>query len=198
MTNYYLGTIKKVIDELTYEVRVDIDGVVEDKPAFPLRGEVDEPRVGDMVILRNIDPLYGSMYLYSKLKEDEYIGFRSNGKSVNITPEYIEMSVYKKGDDSSSDYKDSYTRIKILDSGDIDIVVGNGANMNISIEGTADVKSNDTMTINSPEIIIKGPGTLKASGVVIPKAEGGPFCAMKVAPPVGTPMISGDTIILTE
>ena len=55
MTNYYLGKIREIKDRLTYEIRVDIAGVVEDKPAFPLRGEVDEPKVGDYVILRNID-----------------------------------------------------------------------------------------------------------------------------------------------
>ena len=91
MTGYYLGKIREVIDRVTYEIRVDIDGVVEDKPAFPMRGEIDEPKVGDEVILRNVDPLYGSMYIYSKLKEDEYIGYRSNGKEVTITPESITM-----------------------------------------------------------------------------------------------------------
>lgn len=198
MTNYYLGKIREVKDRLTYEIRIDIPGVVEDKPAFPLRGEVDEPKVGDYVILRDIDHVFGSMYLYSKLKEDDYIGFRSNGKNVTITPDYIEMSVYKRnGDqDAHDDFGNNYTKVKLYDSGDIEIIAGNGGKMNVLVEGSATIESYDTMTVTSPEIIIKGPGTLKAKGVVVPSAEGGPFCAVKVAPPPGTPLISGDTIIL--
>jgi hypothetical protein len=187
MSSYYIGVISEVVDPLTYEVKVDINGIVEGKTAFPLRGEVDEPVVGDSVLLRNIDPLYGSVYLYSKLKEDNFIGFRSNGKIISITPDSIEIS---------SGGMDKVTKITIMESGEIDISVGNGSPMNITVEGSANIESYDTMTITSPEIIVKGPGTMKVTGTVIPSAEGGPFCAFKSAPPPGTPMVTGDTIIL--
>lgn len=166
MTNYYLGKIREVKDRLTYEVRIDIPGIVEDKPAFPLRGEIDEPKVGDYVILRNIDPVFGSMYLYSKLKEDDYIGFRSNGKNVTITPDYIEMSVYKKnGDqDAHDDFGNSYTKVKLYNSGDIEIIAGNGGNLTVKVDGnvsittngTTDVKSEGPLTIDAPKVTLTG------------------------------------------
>lgn len=175
MTGYYLGKIREVIDRVTYEIRVDIDGVVEDKPAFPMRGEVDEPKVGDDVILRNVDPLYGSMYLYSKLKEDEYIGFRSNGKEVTITPESITMRVYKRGDKAEDDDYGSYV-----------------AKIVMKEDGTLLIESKSTLTVKSPDTVIKGPGILTVENpVTIPDPKGGPFCAFSVAPPPGTPMVSG-------
>lgn len=181
MTKYYLGKVREVKDRLTYEIRIDIPGVVEDKPAFPLRGEVDEPMIGDYVVLREIDPVYGSMYLYSKLKEDEYIGFRSNGKLIDITPDHITMKVYKRNSDTDAredDFDGFETKITM------------------NADGTMEIESKSSMTIKSPNITIKGPGVLTCKGTVIPSSEGGPFCAVKVAPPPGTPMITGDKIIL--
>ena len=98
---YYLGKITSVEDRLLYRIRVSIDNVVDDAMAFPLRGEVDEPKVGDLVLLYNIDPIFQSCYLYSKIKEDNFLGFRSNGKLISITPESITMTVYENDDESS-------------------------------------------------------------------------------------------------
>lgn len=77
-------------------------------------------------------------------------------------------------------------------------------NSYVEITGNSDtlIKSDATITVNgsttvtSPDITIKGPGTLTCSGTVIPSVTGGPFIAVTSAPPPGTPMISGNTIIL--
>lgn len=160
MTTYYFGTINKIINRLTYEVLIDIDGIVDKKPAFPFsRGEMDEPKVGDKVVLHNIDPLYGSMYLYTKLKEDEFVGFRSNGKAVEITPDYIEMSVFKfkdstPGENESQDAHDEfgnwYTRVKLYkESGNIVISVGKGEEGSLTINTYKDVT---ITTMNDVEV----------------------------------------------
>lgn len=204
MANYYLGKIVKVEDRVTYEVKVDIDGIAENKPAFPLRGEVDEPKIGDQVLLKNIDPLYGSVYLYSKLKEDKFIGFRSNGKAIDITPEYIELSVYKAEDDANDDdfRKKPITYVKVSDNGDMNIHIGatgNDAKLNLTIDGDVNIKCLSSTTITAPDIVVKGPGILEVkSQSVIPDIKGGPFCTFKVAPPAGTPMVTGSKIILGE
>lgn len=176
MTTYYFGTINKIINRLTYEVLIDIDGIVDKKPAFPFsRGEMDEPKVGDKVVLHNIDPLYGSMYLYTKLKEDEFVGFRSNGKAVEITPDYIEMSVFKfkdstPGENESQDAHDEfgnwYTRVKMTKDGDIIISAGKGKNGNINIsvygdtnintKGDTNISSDGNINIDSPKVTLKG------------------------------------------
>ena len=177
---YYLGMISKVEDRVLYKVRVTIDNVVDDAMAFPLRGEVDEPKVGDMVLLYNIDDLFQSCYLYSKIKEDKFIGFRSNGKLISITPESITMMVYDTSEDANEDKIDSF-RSKIV----------------MNSDGTVEIESKSSMTVKSPDITIKGPGTLRvnSTGVANPGTPG-PFVATTTTPPEGMPFPSSDTIML--
>lgn len=196
MVQYYLGKISKIIDRVTYEIRVDIDGIVEEKPAFPLRGEVSEPKIGDYVLLRNIDPLYGSMYLYSKLKEDRFIGFRSNGKALEITPEYIEITVYELGglEDAHDGFEDVgqspwFTRIKCLANGNVIISVGKGKEGNLTIntygdtkiltKGDTEIACDGDMTLDAPKITLKDlqsiPGTSGALNCI-------PVCPLTGAP----------------
>lgn len=92
---YYTGTIIEVVDPVLYEIKVDIPGIVSGVKAFPMRGEVDEPRVGDYVLLRSLDPIFQSYYLYQKIKENDFIGFRSNGKMIDITPDYIQLAIFE-------------------------------------------------------------------------------------------------------
>lgn len=47
--NTFIGVIAKVLDPDLYTIEVDIPGENERLSAFPFRGEVDEPRVGDVV-----------------------------------------------------------------------------------------------------------------------------------------------------
>lgn len=94
---YYTGTIVEVLDKVLYEIKVDIPGIKSGVKAFPFRGEVDEPRVGDFVFLKCLDPVFQSYYLYQKIKENDYIGFRSNGKMVDITPDYIRVAIFDPG-----------------------------------------------------------------------------------------------------
>lgn len=187
MTQYYLGKVSKIIDRLTYEIRVDIDGIVEEKPAFPLRGEIDEPKIGDYVLLRNIDPLYGSMYLYSKLKEDQFIGFRSNGKAIEITPEYIELTVYDRSDDvegAHDGFEDVggspwFTRIKCLNDGNIIISTGKGKSGNLTINTYGDTKiltRGDTEVASDGQIKIDAPRVELSSLQSIPGTSGALNC----------------------
>ena len=93
-SQYYTGTIVEVIDPVLYQIKVDIPGIALGVSAFPMRGEIDEPVVGDFVLLRSLDPVFGSYYLYQKIKENDFIGFRSNGKYVDITPDYILLGIF--------------------------------------------------------------------------------------------------------
>lgn len=204
METHYLGRISKIIDRVTYEIRVTVDGIVEDKPAFPLRGEVSEPKVGDYVLLKNIDPMYGSMYLYSKLKEDQFIGFRSNGKALEITPEYMELTVYDRGglQDAHDGFEDVgqcpwFTRVRMDKNGDVDVQIGKGKPGTLTIHTYKDTKvqtdrikvdnakvkntlSSDTLvTIEAPVVSIKT-AALKVDGVVT-------ATAFNVVPPTPTP-----------
>lgn len=91
---YYTGTVTEIEDPVLYRIKVDIPGMANSVTAFPMRGELDEPVVGDFVLLRSLDPVFNSYFLYQKIKENDFIGFRSNGKVVDITPDYIMVGIF--------------------------------------------------------------------------------------------------------
>jgi len=185
----YIGVITKILDKDLYQVEVDIPERNKGLKAFPLRGEVDEPRVGDVVFLRELDPLYHSYYLYEKLKENNFIGIRARGKKIKITKKEIQIGVFNDNDDwyDSTDPEDTgsmddmsprpFAFISIDDKGNIKL---KGSSLTVEIEG--DIKfTKGTLHL----------GTAKA----IPNAAGGPFWAGPPSlPPAGTPGISGSDL----
>jgi hypothetical protein len=186
----YIGVITKLLgkddgkDPDLYQVEVDIPERGKGFKAFPLRGEVDEPRVGDVVVLRELYPEYHSYYLYEKLKENKFIGIRARGKKIKITKDEIEIGVYK--DD------DIWYDMNIADE---EPTLNCFASIRITNEGEVIINANK-LTINGESINIKG-GTLKlgSRARAIPSAKGGPFwCGGPVAPKAGTPNISGNTL----
>lgn len=125
--NTFFGVISSVLDQDLYTIEVDIPGENEKLKAFPKRGEVDEPRVGDVVYLTELDPLYHSYYLYEKLKENSFIGIRARGKIVKMNEDIIEIGIYDptvewKDDNSGNDNTPEPTSyIKIDKDGGINI-----------------------------------------------------------------------------
>lgn len=241
---YYTGTVVEILDKVLYEIKVDIPGIKTGVKAYPMRGEVDEPRVGDFVLLKCLDPVFQSYYLYQKIKENDFIGFRSNGKMVDITPDYVQVAIFDPSNESWNDFSENSDSddqgresggyrptvtdwIKLDKDGNLDVhlrsnsnivIVGDSkisisgsnteivmddqdrtynSNLSITVQGDTDIKVLGKTTLQSPNIEIKGPGKLTCKGVVTPSETGGPFIAVPVAPMPGTPMISGDTIILT-
>ena len=186
----YIGVITKLLGEEDgkdpdlYQVEVDIPERGKGFKAFPIRGEVDEPLVGDVVVLRELDSKYHSYFLYEKLKENKFIGIRARGKKIKITKDEIEIGVYK--DD------DVWYDKNVADE---EPALNCFASIRITNEGEVIIKANK-LTLNGENINIKG-GTLKLgnSARAIPSATGGPFwCGGPVAPQAGTPNISGNTL----
>lgn len=208
MANYFLGTITKVLDPDLYHIMADIPGLAREVEAFPIRGELDEPRVGDQVLVRDIDPIFHSFYLYSEIKEDNFIGIRSRGKMIRFTEDEINISIfdpeeaYENNEDevpteikafvkikkdgnieiSNKDSDSGKVEVNIKDSTSIDI----GSTFTISVTGSA--------TINSPNVTIEG-GVLNVKGAV-PPIGSGPFCAIPVCPMTGAPHV-GPRVINT-
>lgn len=180
----FIGVITKVLDADLYQVEVDIPELNKGLKAFPLRGEVDEPRVGDVVFLRELDPLYHSYYLYEKLKENNYIGIRARGKKIKITKEAIEIGIYTDTGDQS------------FDQGGKDETPECSAYIKLTKSGELIVKASK-ITVKADTVTARG-GVLKAPGAkAIPSGAGGPFWAGgPVAPQPGTPMISGSELKL--
>lgn len=175
---YYMGTITKVLNQETYEIEFNVPGVIEAGRGFPLRGEIDEPQKGNLILVRSLDPAYGSYFLYSKLKENGFIGFRSLGKMISVKKEYIEIASF---DQSIQDYPDEaeiddsqdniITSIKIYDTGVIEIKSGNDINItgdskiNIKNKSDISVKSDTKIDLESTgDLTIKSKATLNLEG----------------------------------
>ena len=198
----FRSTVASVVDRQTYEITADIPGVAEGVRAYPFsRGEMDEPVSGNTIYLICVDPVYHSFYLYTKAKSSGFIGIRSNGKLVKVSPDDVTIGVYGTGDtnadDTSPDPSAGY--IKIDSSGNIDVMAtgnetikvsgdskveisGNctlkvSGNVSVEASGNADIKASGSTTINSPNVTITG-GMLKVQGQASLDLNG-PFCGIK-------------------
>jgi hypothetical protein len=185
--NYYIGTIVEVTDPDLYQVKIDIPGVTKDAPALPFRGEVDEPKPGNVVLVRCLDPVFGSVYLYSKLKENDFIGFRSRGKMVDITEDYIRAGIF-----ADKDYKDQerpeLTSWAKLDKGG-NIEVHAEGDVTVTIDGKADITVTGDCTITAPNVNITGGNLQTVNGGTCAPAGIGGFCAVPVCPMTGAPHV---------
>lgn len=199
--DFYLGSVHEVIDRVTYEITADIPGVAQEVKAYPWsRGEMDEPVAGNLIYLIALDPVYHSVYLYMKAKENDFIGIRSNGKMIDITPDYISMGVYetdttsKDGErpDLSKSYckMDSEGNIEIMATGNEKITIK--GNVNVEVSGNADIKVSGKTTIDSPEVNITGGKlTTPNGGNAVANGMGG-FCGVKNCIFSGVPHISNE------
>lgn len=206
----YIGVIKKILDADLYHVEVDIPERGKGFKAYPLRGEVDEPRVGDIVFLRELDPDYHSYYLYEKLKENKFIGIRARGKKIKITEDFIEIGVYEDNDswndsiplENQDMSEEERIRVLEVEKEGGDPSPPSEAHIRLKKNGDIEIYTPSTLTINGGQIKIKG-GTLELprGTIVNPDADGGPFWAgntNKTAPMQGTPMISGNILNLNS
>lgn len=167
---YYSGTIVEIIDPVLYEIKVDIPGVIKGVTAYPMRGEIDEPRVGDYVMLLSLDPVFQSYYLYKRIKENDFIGFRSNGKMIDVTPEYITIGIF----DPSAEYNDveGYRPevtdwIKVDSEGNIDINMRTNSTIKIAGTSTIEITGDSSIKIDgSSSIEVAGDSSTQISGTV--------------------------------
>ena len=199
----FLGTVSEVLDRETYQIKVDVPGYGEKLPAVPLsRGEMDEPVVGNLVIIMSLDQVYHSVNFYTKLKENTFVGLRSNGKVIDVTPDYIVV-----GSDGSAKTNADATRVpapalsymKMDDAGNIEVmatannkvtikgnsdveITGNNTivvngNSSITTSGTTDIKSGGACTINAPSVTVTG-GSFTAKGAGRSPQVTGAFCGL--------------------
>ena len=199
--NYYLGVITKILDPDKYEVEIEIPGVTKEAKAYPIDRSPDEPKPEDLVLVLGLDPVWNSVWLYQKLKENEFIGFRSRGKKVDITKDRIEIGIFSEmneKDQTSPPYEedstpDSTSWIKIDKDGNIDVHAEK--HMHIKVDGDVKIEVAGDATIdvacstilNCPDVEITG-GMLTVKGNVSPTGQG-PFCAIPVCPVTGAPHI---------
>lgn len=169
--NYYTGVIVEVIDPVLYQVKVDIPGLNKQLPAFPMRGEIDEPKVNDFVLLYSFDPIYNSYMLYHKIKENDFIGFRSNGKMIDVTPDYIKVAIF----DPSTEYYDDKDKslhrpeptdwITLDKDGNLEIFLRANSTITISGDSAVDITGKSEVKIGGNSTIeVGGNSTIDVSG----------------------------------
>ncbi len=175
---YYLGAIKKIVDPDLYEVIVEIPGVrnTELIKAYPMRGEVDEPKPEDLVIVLGLDPVWHSVWLYRKIKENDFIGFRSRGKKIQITKEQIDIGIFaemNEADQTEAPYQEDSTPastswIRIDKDGNIDVHAE--GNTKVKIDGNAEVTIDGSdgmkldITAGDAKINVAGSADIKVDG----------------------------------
>ena len=185
--NTFFGIIAKVLDQDLYTIEVDIPGEGERLRAFPLRGEVDEPRVGDVVFVREVDPNYHSYYLYEKLKENDFIGIRARGKKIWINKdEFIQIGIYPPDANNSTGAKsfpdtvagewyddksgknptpDCTSWVKIDKEGNIDIEMEGSGHMHITGDHKVEIDGGLTVKIGADaKIEVGGSADVTVSG----------------------------------
>ena len=172
--NYFIGTITDVYEgeingenvtaEFQY-IKANIPGVIDEVIAFPTRDQIDEPRIGDQVLLISLDPVYNSYFIYRKLKENNFIGFRAAGKMVDITPDSITIGVFDKETEySDSDRPETSISSVIMDK-DGNITIHASGNSKITIDGDASLEVSGTTDIKSTgNCNIKSSGTVNING----------------------------------
>lgn len=187
--NYYLGIVVAVDNHKLLkkskehrEVIVDVPGVMEGILAYPKSCELDEPKVGDPVILECLDQMYKSYFTYYKLKENNFIGIRAAGKCISITPDTITIGVF----DKDSEYKDDETpKMKTK------VVIDSDGNVSVESAGKIDIKADDDISIDGGgnNITISN-ATFKTNGGVSNADGQGGFCGIPICPFTGAPHVS--------
>ena len=174
----FIGTITKVLDKDLYTIEVDVPGYGTNLPAFPRRGEVDEPMVGDVVILKQLDPVYKSYYLYSKLKENSFIGIRARGKKLQMNQNEVILGIFDPAaeycDKQASDSTPPHTSwIKVDSGGNIDIEMEGSGHMHITSDHNVEIGGNLKVEVSgNSDIKVGGNASLETSGNCDIKASG--------------------------
>jgi len=175
--NYYIGTITYVEndplglltkDKLYHEAVVAVPGVFENVLAFPARTNLDEPKVGDLVVVCSWDPAFNSYCTYEKLKEDDFVGFRAHGKMVQINHDKIIVGVF----DESTEYEDSeapdtstLAHLEMDSGGNITVHAAKDITVNGDSECTITIKGNTKITVNgNSEVKVDGDSKFEVGG----------------------------------
>lgn len=212
---YYFGTIVNVPDTSeSFEVQVNIPGVIDNLTCFPLRCGSDEPKIGDLVVIRDLDPEYHSYFVYEKLNENNFTGMRCKGKMIDFTDESLKLGIFDEGDFSDGDKPSNTSWIELDEDGNLDIVTEDNIhiecggsfenqvdeNLKMTVEQDAtieigghtsiNIKNGEDITINgNVSLTINGDYSLKVGGTLDIEATkiniGGMLLNVKT--PEGTP-----------
>ena len=162
-------------DAMEHVIIAAVPGVYEHLRACPEKGSLDEPKIGDKVIIYVWDTVYNSYNTYRKLKENDIVGFRAHGKMVDVHHDYIKIGVF----DETTEYKEDerpdtpISHIIMDKDGNIDV----HASQKINVVGDSDcevhISGNTKVTIDgNSEVTISGDSKVSVSGNLDAKVDG--------------------------
>lgn len=158
-------------DRKLFVIRFDAKGVVEDATAYPV-GVLDQPEVGEEVLVFELETVFGYCYMYQKVKTEGNTRLRIGGNLIDIHDDGIDIECRDGGD------------ISISADGDIDISATKG--MTVDIKGDADITVKGRCSLSAKTISLP-------NGTVAPTGSG-PFCAIPTCPYTGQPHV-GNTLM---
>lgn len=182
----YIGKISEILED-GFSVRVVIPGICEDlgMPALPERGELDEPKVGDIVIIEELDPVFGSVLLYRKIKQNKFHGLRFHGKAISFDDDQITIQTF----DPSEEYQDDAlpegkSIIKITKDNDIEITSDSNIKITSKNKGNLQITVDGDATISAKNVTIDGTTTIDGNCTPSGNPSGG-FNCIPVCPFTG-------------
>lgn len=113
-----IGEVTSVEDSNYHIIRFTVNGYIEDQIAYPF-AVMDEPIVGDELMIIELDPIFKTAYYYIKKKNGEHIEMRYKDKHILINEEDISI-------------KTENAEITLKDDGELEV---KGDNINITAEG---------------------------------------------------------------
>ena len=155
----YVGVISSIpaSGKDNYEVRVDIPSIgVKGAKAVPDSSSViDEPQVGNVVQLSQMNPTINSTYTYKVFKNSSHSGIRSRGNNFTMTEEGVTLGIstgWKQWTQDADLPCDAYItfdkselqgKIKIIGNADVELFTNGciniNGNSNINVVGNGDV-----------------------------------------------------------
>lgn len=122
--DHYFGTIMEIPDSSgSFIIKANVPGVMENITCYPLRSNIDQPKIGDLILIRDLDPEYHSYFVYEKLNENSYTGIRCKGKQLNFTDDSLKLGIFDEGDYKDSEVPGCTSWIELKEDGDLDIVL---------------------------------------------------------------------------
>lgn len=154
-----LARVAKVTDPLRFVIEATAKGVIENVKAYPINND-DEPKVGEEVLLFELETEFGYSYLYRKLRLDPYTKFEFGNNIIQMTKD-----------------------------GGVTIRTKSGNEVSIDSSGDIDIESSKTVTIKAKNIRIKAANSFEVDAQTIKFPKGtvsgtgaGPFNSIPTCP----------------
>lgn len=187
---FFFGTIVDVPNTSeSFEIKANIPGVMENITCYPLRCGSDEPKIGDLIIIRDLDPDYHSYFVYEKLNENSFTGIRCKGKMIDFTDESVKLGIFDEGDFSDGETPGCTSWIELDEDGKLDVVTEDdiyvecgGSSLNLIKEdlkttvdqnATIEIGGHTSINIkNGEDVVITGKVNLTIDGDYDLKVKG--------------------------